>query len=87
MANTRTIADLKKNTRQIIDEAKNSGQPIVITKSGSPECVLLSHRVFEKRLKRLNLMKLLAESEAAFREGRYRPASDVIRDIRRDYDL
>jgi len=36
---------------------------------------------------KLNLAKLLAESEAAFREGRYRPASDVIKEIRRDYDL
>jgi prevent-host-death family protein len=67
MENARTITDPKKNTHQIIGEAKRSGRPIVITKSGSPECVLLSQRVFEKRLKKLNLLKLLAESEAAFR--------------------
>lgn len=87
MSNTRTLADLKKNPQQVIDDARQSGQPIVITKGGSPQCVLLSPRLFEKRLKTLNLAKLLAESEADFSSGRHRPACDVIHDLRRDYDL
>lgn len=87
MSSVRTITDLKKNAEGVVADAKHSGRPIVIMKDGSPQCVLLSHRVFESRLKSLNLARLLAESEADFRAGRHRPARDVIRDLRRDYDL
>ena len=87
MGNTLTMATLRKSPDRVVAHAKRSGRPIVITEDGTPQCVVISPRAYEKQLKALSLAKLLAESEADFRAGRFRLARNVIRDLRRDYGL
>jgi len=68
------VSELKRHTREIFEQLHRTGRPVVITVNGKPDVVLLSAKVFEDKLKALNLANLLKEGENDLRAKRIRPA-------------
>ncbi len=79
----KTVSDLKKKTNEIFKHMHRTGRPIIVTVNGKPDAVLIDVKVFEKKLKALNLATLLSQSEYDIKEGRTRPARDFLKEFKR----
>lgn len=79
----KTVSDLKKKTNEIFKQMHKTGRPIIVTVNGKPDAVLLDVKVFERKLKALNLGVLLVEAETEVKERRTRPSRDFLRELKR----
>lgn len=80
----KSISDLKKKTREILDQIHRTGRPVVVTVNGKPDVVLLDAAVFKKKLKVLNMARLLAEAELDVRNGKARSEREFLKILRVD---
>ena len=79
----KTVSAVKKNLRAVLEQVRDTGRPVVVTVNGKPDAVLIDVDTYERKLKSLNLVSLLAESELDIRQGRTRPASAFLKDFKR----
>lgn len=79
----KTVSDLKKKTNEIFRHLHNTGRPVIVTVNGRPDAVLIDVKVFEKKLKSLNLGTLLIEAEDDVRCGRIRDAKDFLKEFKK----
>lgn len=78
----KSVSELKKKTHEIFKQMHRTGRPIIVTVNGKPDAVLLDAKVFERKLKALNLGILLTEAETEVEKGRTRPARDFLKELR-----
>ncbi len=78
----KSVSDLKKKTNEIFKQMHRTGRPIIVTVNGKPDAVLLDVEVFERKVKALNLAVLLSEAELEVKEGRTRPAYEVVKELK-----
>ena len=69
MRAVRPITDLRNKSQEISAECHRTGEPIVITKNGRGDLVVMSVARFELDQARLDLYRALEESEDAVRRG------------------
>ncbi len=74
---------LKKSLRAVLEQIRKTGRPVVVTVNGKPDAVLIDVETYERKLKALNLVGLLAEAEEDIRRGRTRSASAFLREFKR----
>ena len=79
----KTVSEVKKNLRAVLEQVRDSGRPVVVTVNGKPDAVLIDVETYERKLKSLNLVGLLAEGEQDVRKGRTRSASAFLRELKR----
>jgi prevent-host-death family protein len=79
----KSVSDLKKKTNEIFRQLHDTGRPIIVTVNGRPDAVLLDVKVFEEKLKSLNLGMLLTEAEKDVTEGHTRDARDFIKEFKK----
>lgn len=84
MPNIKSSTELRNNYNEISTFCHESREPIFITKNGQGDLAVMSIETYEMLNGKLELYRLLDESRAAVREGRKRPLSDVMRDIRQE---
>ncbi|MEA1965354.1 MAG: type II toxin-antitoxin system Phd/YefM family antitoxin [Candidatus Aerophobetes bacterium] len=77
----KSVSDLKRKTHEVFKQMHRTGRPIIITVNGKPDAVLLDAKVFERKLKTLNLGILLAEAETDVKKERTRPARDFLKEL------
>ncbi len=82
MPNIRSSTDLRNNYNEISKFCNESREPVFITKNGQGDLAVMSIETYEMLNGKLQLYRLLDEGRAAVREGRKRPMTDVMRDIR-----
>jgi prevent-host-death family protein len=70
MEDIKTVSELKRHMREVLDQLHRTGRPVIVTVNGKPDAVLLEAAVFEKKLKALNLSRLLVEAEEDIQAGR-----------------
>ena len=78
----KTVSELKKSLRTVLEQIRETGRPVVGTVNGKPDAVLIDVKTFERKLKALNLVRLLAEGEEDIRRGRTRPASAFLKEFK-----
>ena len=78
----KSVSDLKKKTNEIFKQLHRTGRPVIVTVNGKPDAVLLDVKVFEQKMKALNMAAFLAESEFDVKEGRTRPARDFLKELK-----
>ncbi|MBR1445229.1 MAG: type II toxin-antitoxin system Phd/YefM family antitoxin [Firmicutes bacterium] len=78
----RPSADLRNSYNEISDLCHNYSEPIFITKNGKGDLAIMSIEAYEKLDGKFELYKNLYEGLVAEKEGRYRPFSDAIKDIK-----
>jgi prevent-host-death family protein len=64
MTAIRPISDLRNKTQEISDLVHSSDEPVFITKNGAGDLVVMSLAAYERDQGRLELYRLLEESEA-----------------------
>lgn len=79
----KTVSEVKKNLRAVLEQIRGTGRPVVVTVNGKPDAVLIDVETYERKLKALNLVSLLAEGEQDIRGGRTRPASAFLKEFKR----
>ncbi len=81
----KTLAELKKRPEEVLQQVHDTGRPVVITVDGKPNVVILDAATYERRLKAVNLARLLAEGEASIQAGGTRPAEEVFEELLRGH--
>jgi prevent-host-death family protein len=79
----KTVSEVKKNLRAVLEQVRDTGRPVVVTVNGKPDAVLIDVETYERKLKSLNLVCLLAEGEQDVRQGRTRRASAFLKELKR----
>jgi prevent-host-death family protein len=84
MPNIKSSTDLRNNYNEISAFCRESREPVFITKNGQGDLAVMSMETYETLNGRLELYRLLDEGQAAVKENRKRPLSDVMNDIREE---
>lgn len=77
----KTMTELEKHPEKIVKQIHETGRPIVITKDGKADLVILDVATYERQLQVKNLTELLAEGEADIKAGRTRPIEEFFEEI------
>ena len=84
MPRIKSSTDLRNNYNDISAFCHESREPVFITKNGQGDLAVMSIETYEMLNGRLELYRLLDESQSAVKEGRKRPFADVMLDIRKE---
>ncbi len=66
---SRTMDDLSRKTHEIVQLCRESDEPVLITEGGRENLVVMGFEVYQRERARLELYRLLDESEADFQMG------------------
>jgi prevent-host-death family protein len=77
------ISYFKANAAKIVRGLAESGEPMIITQNGEATAVIQDIASYEETQETLALLKILALANRNIEEGRYRPAKEVFRDLRK----
>ena len=69
MPNIKSSTDLCKNYNEISSFCHETGEPIIITKNGREDLVVMSIDLFNKFMGKYELYQLLEQSESDFTKG------------------
>ena len=84
MPRIRSSTDLRNNYNEISEFCRENHEPVFITKNGQGDLAVMSMEFYEMLNGRHELFRLLDEGRTAVSEGRKRPFSEAIQDIRRE---
>lgn len=85
--NIKPTSYLKEHVEEIVHELGQSPETFVITQDGQPKAVLQDIKSFERTQETLKLLKILAIGRRQIEEGKYRPANEVIAELRQRKDV
>jgi prevent-host-death family protein len=77
------ISYLKANAAKVVRGLAESGEPMIITQNGEATAVIQDIVSYERKEETLALLKILALANQNIEQGRYRPAKEVFRDLRK----
>ena len=78
----RPSADLRNHYAEIAKTCKESRQPVIITVNGRGDTAVLSLQDYRRMQAELELLRMLADSEADVAADRVAPMEDIFRDLR-----
>lgn len=64
------VTSLKRNSAELIRKARETGKPVIITQNGRATAVLQDVETFERQRKALLLLKLAAQGDQDYRQGK-----------------
>ncbi|MBP3205270.1 MAG: type II toxin-antitoxin system Phd/YefM family antitoxin [Lachnospiraceae bacterium] len=82
MPNIRSSADLRNNYNDISSFCHQYSEPVFITKNGKGDLAVMSIETYEKLIGRFELYGLLQDGLQDIREGKTRPFSEAMAEIR-----
>lgn len=74
-------ANLRNKYVQIADIAKQTHEPIVLTKNGEGDLIVMSIELFEEKETELEIYKRLAENKMDIAKGYYLTGSEVSKQL------
>lgn len=83
MSTIRPSSELRNKYNEMASFCRKTKEPVYITVNGRGDTVLLNNEVFDQLIAELNLLKMLAESEADIRDGKVAPIKQTFDDIRK----
>jgi len=84
MPNIRSSTDLRNNYNEISTFCHENEEPVYITKNGQGDLAVMSIEMYEMLSGKLELYRLLDEGRTAVKEGKKRPLTDVMKDLRQE---
>lgn len=78
----RPISWLKARTAQALDQVNHNQRAVIITQKGKARAVLQDVKSYEDMQETLGILKLIAQGEQEFREGKGVPQETVFRNLR-----
>jgi prevent-host-death family protein len=79
----KSISYLKQHTASAINEVRESNGPLVITQNGEAKAVLVDIVEYEQTQESLALLKMLAQSNESYAQGKHKPAAKALADVRK----
>jgi prevent-host-death family protein len=79
----KTMTELESQPRKLVEQIHQTGRPIIVTKNGKPDLVILDAASYERHLKTANLVQLLTEGEADIKSGRTQAYEEFMKEFRR----
>ena len=83
----RPVTELKRNAQKILDQIHRTRRPVILTKNGKADAVLIDAKTYEKHLKLSNLARLLAEGEEDIAAGRTREMGQALREFKNAHKI
>lgn len=83
MPTIRSSADLRNSYNEISTFCHNYSEPVFITKNGKGDLAVMSIEVYENLVGKFELYGLIQEGLTDIAEGKTRPFSEAMSDIRR----
>lgn len=80
------IRDLK-DTAAISRMCSESTEPVYITKNGYGDMVIMSMKVYEEKMRLLDMYEKLAEAENEIRDGKTMDARQTLKELRTKHGL
>ena len=80
------IRDLK-DTAAISQMCSESDEPVYITKNGYGDMVIMSMKVYEEKMRLLDMYEKLAEAENEIRDGKTIDARQTLKELRNKHGL
>lgn len=77
----KTLDELRDTTEAILAQVRSTGRPVGIMVDGKPAAVLLDVTVFERWLRTLNLVRLVAPAEEDLLAGRYQSLDEFMKEF------
>ena len=74
---------VKANAAQMLKNIEATGEPVIITKNGEAKAIILDIREHEKNLDTMAMLRMLADSTADMKGGRYRGVDAVFSGARK----
>ena len=84
MPKIRSSTDLRNNYNEISTFCHENEEPVFITKNGKGDLAVMSIKMYEMLSGKLELYRLLDEGRTAVKEGKKRPLTDVMKDLRQE---
>lgn len=74
---------VKANAAQMLKNIEETGESVIITKNGEAKAIVMDIREHEKNQDTMALLRMLADSTAALKDGKYREPTEVFRSARK----
>lgn len=84
MPNIKSSTDLCNKYNEISSFCHETGEPIIITKNGREDLVVISIDLFNKFIGRYELYQLLEQSKSDFTNGRTLTFDDSMKNLREE---
>ncbi|NQV17176.1 MAG: type II toxin-antitoxin system Phd/YefM family antitoxin [Armatimonadetes bacterium] len=82
-----SITELKKHTNGVLQQVHNTKRPVVLTKNGKAEAVLLDASEYEKMTGAFYIMQELAKAEMDIRSDRTEDAKTFFQRFRSEKNI
>jgi len=76
------ITYMKTHSAELVTAVNKKRSPVVITQNGAPRAVVMDVHSYEKIQDALILLRAIAQSEEAFRKGRWLTQEQMERKVR-----
>lgn len=84
---TRLLNDLRTNPDKVLSYTRRIGKPVLLTKNGKPEFVVLDARKTAKKINAKILQRLIEEAETDIAAGRYEGFDQYIKRFRNAHNI
>jgi len=76
-------ADLRNKYTQISDFAKKNHEPVILTKNGEGDLIVMSIELYQEKEIELDLYKKLAENKMDIAKGHFQSGSDLSQQLQK----
>lgn len=76
-------ADLRNKYTQISDFAKQNHEPVILTKNGEGDLIVMSIELYQEKEIELDLYKRLAENKMDIAKGHFQSGLDLSKQLRK----
>lgn len=77
----RPISYVKAHAPDVLNQVRETQRPMYVTQNGEAKAVLLDVEAYEKMVRAIGLLKLLAQGERDIVEGKTQPQEDFFTDL------
>ena len=77
------ISYFKAHAAEIIRNLSGNQETMIITQNGEAKAIVQDIRKYEETQESLALLKILAQSRKNIEQGKFRPANDVLGDLKK----
>ena len=82
-----SITELKKHTSNILKQIHNTKRPVILTKNGKAEAVLLDASKYEQMIRAFEIIQRLTKAEMDIKSGRTEDAKTFFKRFRSEKNI
>ena len=84
-SDVKPITYMKTHSAELVEAVNRKRSPVVITQNGTPRAVVMDVESYERIQDTLILLKLISQSEEAFKKGRWLSQAQMERELHKRF--